>query len=107
MMGFWRRYRRNRGAVIGLALLLLVTLVAALAPFVYPAGPWDMAGAPFQRPFSQEFPFGTDMLGRDITAGIAHGARVSLMLGVISTLAALSLGILLGAFAGYYGGVVD
>jgi peptide/nickel transport system permease protein len=107
MREFWRRYRRNRGAVIGLMLLALIVVVAAVAPVAYPAGPWEMAGAPFQRPFNEEFPLGTDMLGRDVTAGIVHGARVSLMLGVVSTLAALSLGILLGAFAGYYGGIVD
>ncbi|MBI1779623.1 MAG: ABC transporter permease [Proteobacteria bacterium] len=107
MNEFWRRYRQNRGGVIGLAVLMIVILVAALAPIAYPAGPWEMAGAPFERPFGREFPLGTDMLGRDITAGIVHGARVSLMLGVISTLVAVSLGIVLGAFAGYYGGVVD
>jgi peptide/nickel transport system permease protein len=107
MRAFWRRYRRNRGAVVGLSLLAVVVVVAAAAPIAYPQGPWEMAGAPFQPPFRQPFPLGTDMLGRDIAAGIVHGARVSLMLGLVSTLAALSIGVILGALAGYYGGAID
>jgi peptide/nickel transport system permease protein len=104
---FWRRYRRNRGAVIGLAVLVLVLLVALAAPLLFPASPWDMVGAPFQRPMQAAQLLGTDMLGRDVLAGIVHGARVSLMVGVVSTVTAVLLGVLLGAFAGYYGGLVD
>ena len=53
------------------------------------------------------FPFGSDSLGRDLAAGIFHGARVSLSIGIAATLAALFLGIVAGAFAGYHGGRVD
>jgi peptide/nickel transport system permease protein len=106
MSEFWRRYRRNKGAVVGLALLVLVVLLAAAAPFAFPASPWEMTGPPFQRPLG-DYLLGTDMLGREILSGIVHGARVSLMVGVVSTVVAVSLGIALGALAGYFGGAID
>lgn len=106
MSEFWQRYRRNKGAVVGLAVLAFVVLVAAAAPLLFPASPWEMAGAPFQRPFG-DFPLGTDMLGRDVLSGIVHGARVSLMVGVVSTVVAVTLGLAFGALAGYFGGVID
>jgi peptide/nickel transport system permease protein len=105
--GFLARFRRNRGAVIGAAVLALVLALAAAAPLLFPADPWAMAGAPFRPPLSAGFLLGSDTLGRDIASGIAHGARVSLMIGLVSTAVALSIGVLLGALAGYYGGWVD
>ena len=107
MSDFWRRFRRNRGAVIGLVVLALVLLLAVLAPLVFPGSPWDMAGMPFAPPGEDGMLLGTDSLGRDVAAGIAHGARISLMVGAVSTAAALLLGIGFGALAGYLGGVVD
>jgi peptide/nickel transport system permease protein len=107
MIEFWHRYRRNKGAVVGLAVLLLVLFVAAAAPWLYPGSPWDMAGPPFRPPLAPGFPLGTDQLGRDVIAGIAHGARVSLMVGVVSTTAAVLIGGLIGALAGYFGGWID
>ena len=65
-----------------------------------------MTGPPFQRPLG-DYLLGTDMLGREILSGIVHGARVSLMVGVVSTVVAVSLGIALGALAGYFGGAID
>jgi peptide/nickel transport system permease protein len=106
MKDFWQRYRRNKGAVVGLALLVFVILVAIAAPLIFPASPWEMAGTPFQRPFG-EYPLGTDMLGRNVLSGIVHGARVSLMVGVVSTVVAVTLGLAFGALAGYFGGIVD
>ncbi len=102
-----RAFLRNRGAALGLAILLLVAALAALAPVLYPASPWDMQGAPFTPPGQDGFLLGTDSLGRDVAAGIAHGAHVSLLIGVVATLAALLLGVVLGAVAGYAGGVAD
>ena len=60
-------------------------VMAALAPMVYPRSPWDMPGAPFQPPGARGFLLGSDMLGRDVAAGIMHGARVSLLIGVIAS----------------------
>ncbi len=107
MSDFWRRFRRNRGAVVGLAILMLVFAMAGLAPVLYPGSPWDMATAPFVPPGEEGMLLGSDSLGRDVAAGIAHGARISLMVGAVSTIAALSIGVTLGAVAGYLGGVMD
>ncbi|WP_439499614.1 ABC transporter permease [Bosea sp. (in: a-proteobacteria)] len=107
-MSFLKRFARNRGAVIGLAILLVVIVFALLAPSLYPQSPWRMVGRPFMAPLALErFPLGTDTLGRDIAAGMVHGARVSLMIGLVSTLVALLIGVPLGAVAGYAGGFVD
>ena len=106
MSEFWHRYRRNKGAVVGLVLLAVVVLLALAAPLAFPASPWEMTGPPFQRPLG-DYLLGTDMLGREILSGIVHGARVSLMVGVVSTVVAVSLGIALGALAGYFGGAID
>jgi peptide/nickel transport system permease protein len=107
-MSFVRRFARNRGAVVGCLVLLAVIAVAALAPVLYPASPWRLVGRPFLAPYALErFPLGTDALGRDVMAGLMHGARVSLLLGVVSTAVALIIGVPLGAAAGYAGGLVD
>jgi peptide/nickel transport system permease protein len=106
--GFARGFARNRGAVLGLVVLLAVIAVAVLAPVSYPASPWRMVGRPFLAPFAMDrFPLGTDTLGRDVAAGLMHGARVSLLIGLVSTAVALLIGVPLGAVAGYFGGLVD
>lgn len=107
MSDFWRRFRRNRGAVAGLVILLLVCAVAAFASVLFPGSPWDMATAPFTPPGEDGMLLGSDSLGRDVAAGIAHGARISLMVGAVSTVASLCIGVSLGALAGYLGGWVD
>ena len=94
------RFLTNFAAVGGLVALLLVILLAVSAPLLFPASPWEMTGQPFLRPLEDGFLLGTDMLGRDIAAGIAHGARVSLLLALVATLAATLIGVLLGALAG-------
>ena len=107
MKGFWKGFARNRGAVLGLLLLLLVIATGLLAPVIFPFSPWDMRGVPFMPPGEMGFLLGSDSLGRDVAAGIAHGANVSLMVGAVSTVAALAIGVSLGALAGYMGGWVD
>jgi peptide/nickel transport system permease protein len=104
---FLGTFLRNRGAAVGLAVLALVGVAAASAGVLFPYSPWDMRGAPFMQPGEMEFVLGSDSLGRDVAAGIAYGARVSLLIGAVSTLVAVLLGITLGAVAGYAGGVVD
>jgi peptide/nickel transport system permease protein len=98
---------RHPSALLGLAILLVVIVLAATAQLVFPDSPWDMTGAPFTPPLSEGLPLGTDTLGRDIASGIAHGAQVSLLIGVASTIAALGIGVTIGTFAGYFGGWVD
>jgi peptide/nickel transport system permease protein len=98
---------RNRAAVAALTCLIIITVLALAASLIYPQSPWKMVGAPFQPPMQAGFLLGTDMLGRDIAAGLVYGARVSLLIGLISTAIALLIGISIGAFAGYFGGLVD
>ncbi len=107
-MSFLKRFARNRGAVIGLLLLLVLVGFAIVAPYLFPQSPWRTVGRPFLAPFANErFLLGTDTLGRNIAAGLVHGARVSLMIGLVSTFVALAIGVPLGAMAGYAGGFID
>jgi peptide/nickel transport system permease protein len=100
----WLRPTALAGAVI----LLLMMAAALAAPLLFPAGPWPAVAAPYLAPFgSLALPFGTDTLGRDVTAGLFYGARVSLTIAVVATAAALSIGIVIGAAAGYAQGWVD
>lgn len=101
------RFRSNIAACGGVLALALVILVALFAPIIFPASPWEMSAPPFLPPFGPGHPLGTDMLGRDIAAGIAHGARVSLLLALVASVAATSIGVVIGAVAGYFGGRLD
>ncbi|GGF44435.1 ABC transporter permease [Aliidongia dinghuensis] len=108
MRDFWRRFRRNKGAFVGLVILAAVLVVAIFAPWIDDHDPWSMVQRPFLPPFQSVANFfGSDTLGRDIGTGLIYGARVSLMIGFVSTLAALLIGVSLGAAAGYYGGWTD
>jgi peptide/nickel transport system permease protein len=106
LVALWRRYRRNHAAVGGLAVLALIVVTAALGPSLYDVDPFDMIGRPSQTP-SSRFPLGTDVSGRDILAGLLHGARVSLLIGIAASLVATGIGLLVGATAGYFGGWLD
>ncbi len=103
---FWTRFASNRAAVGGGLLLAAIVVAAAFGPLIYPVDPFDMVGRPQQPPFGR-FPLGTDVAGRDVLAGLLNGARVSLLIGVIATLAATIIGVTLGALGGYYGGWID
>jgi peptide/nickel transport system permease protein len=104
----WRRFARNRGAVGGLVVLALVAAGAILADLLYASGPLRMVARPLQWPgVNPNFPLGTDRLGRDIAAGIFHGARVSLLVGLMAAAFALAIGVAVGALAGFYRGIVD
>ena len=108
MIKAWKRFARNRGAVIGLGILVVVVLVAVIGPMIYAQSPWRMVGRPFLPPFDQAgMPLGTDAVGRDVLVGLIHGARVSLMVGLVSTAVALLIGVPVGALAGYFGGWID
>jgi peptide/nickel transport system permease protein len=102
----WQRYRRNKAAVIGLLMLVLVLTAAIFGPMVYPTDPFDMVGRPTSPP-SARFILGTDVSGRDMLAGLLHGARVSLLIGILASLGATLFGLLVGAVAGYYGRALD
>ena len=107
MLEFWRLYRRNRSAVFGLILIGIVILLAATAPLFFPGDPFRLVGSPMSPPLQNGFVLGSDQLGRDLAAGIAHGARTSLMIGTVATFVAVCVGAVTGAVAGYYGGWID
>jgi peptide/nickel transport system permease protein len=106
--GVWRALLRNPSGCAGLVLLAAIILLALLAPHLFPGDPLDMIAAPFEWPGTDpQFWLGTDSLGRDVAAGIAHGARVSLLIGAASAAIGLAIGTLVGAIGGYFGGVID
>jgi peptide/nickel transport system permease protein len=108
MRRFLAAYLRSPPALIGLLLLLLVLAMALTADLLFPRDPLSLAGRPLQWPGANpRFPLGTDNSGRDIAAQIFHGARISLLIGLVATAVAVGLGILVGALAGYHGGWVD
>lgn len=93
--------------LIGLVVFSLIVVIALLAPVIFARGPFTIVGMPLLPPGAPGLLAGSDVLGRDMAVGLAYGARVSLLVGVISTLGAVGIGVLLGAIAGYYGGVID
>lgn len=103
----WRRLRKNRLAIIGLAIVMTLSLTAILAPNVapYPPGLQNLQIS-LQGPSAKHW-FGTDILGRDYFSRVVYGARTSITIGVVATSIALLLGLSLGALAGYFGGVLD
>lgn len=105
-LDFLRRFARNRPALIGALALGAIVLGAVCGPLLYPVDPFEMVGRPFQLPFGR-FALGTDVAGRDLLAGLLRGARVSLMIALVATVGALSVGVLIGAISGYFGGLVD
>ncbi|CAH1656394.1 MAG: ABC transporter permease [Chelatococcus sp.] len=106
-MSALRRFLRNATAVIGLLAFLGILAFALLAPVIYPGNPLAIAGAPLRPPGSPNLIAGSDMLGRNVAAGLAYGARVSLTIGLLSALLAIVIGAVLGALAGYFGRWID
>lgn len=107
-MSFLKLYFRSPPAVIGLLLLVVVLAMAVSADWFYPRDPLALAGRPLIWPFANpRFLLGTDNSGRDIAAQIFHGARISLLIGLVATVISVLIGITIGALAGYYGGWVD
>jgi peptide/nickel transport system permease protein len=102
----WRRYRRSPLAVAALCYVALVLIVAVFAP-LFASDPYEIDIAHRLQPPSGEHRLGTDELGRDVWARMIFGARVSLAVGITATILALFVGSLLGAIAGFYGGVAD
>ncbi|MFO7275184.1 MAG: ABC transporter permease, partial [Bacillota bacterium] len=103
----WRRFARNRLAVAGLVVFLLLVLTALLAPYVAPYDPNLQDWRIRLQPPSAAHPFGTDEFGRDLLSRTLHGGRVSLVAGVVPVLIGASAGTLVGLVAGYLGGWWD
>lgn len=103
-----RQFLRNPAGIAGLVILFLVVVMAVIAPWLYPGDPLDMVASPLIVPTADfAWPLGTDAMGRDLAAGIFHGARVSLLIGLGATLIGLVAGTVIGSLSGYYGGIID
>lgn len=105
----WRRLKMNKSAMAGLAVIIILILVTIFADVIADYDSEVLAhhisnklAAP-----STEHLFGTDEYGRDIFARVIHGTRISLFMGIVSTICSFGVGIILGAVSGYYGGIVD
>ena len=114
----WRHLRRDRSAMLGAALALLISLAAIFAPLIAPHDPAEQFrdgltpdGQPVPSTLSTEgsprFILGTDANGRDLLSRILHGARVSLLVGVLANALAIAIGTSIGSVAGYFGGRVE
>lgn len=103
-----RAFLRNPTFVAGVAILAVFVLLALFADVLFPGDPLDMVGPPVLWPGQDaEFPLGTDSLGRDVLAGLVHGARASLLVGIAAAAIGLAIGMVVGALAGFFGGRVD
>ena len=104
----WRRFLCNRSTVAGAVLTGLVLAICLLAPAFYPVDPFDVVWRPLAPPGEVwAVPLGSDFVGRDVLAGIVHGARASLAVGAIAATLCLVVGIAVGAAAGFYGRLLD
>lgn len=106
--GFWYRLARNPNAVFGVAVLVAFAVLAVFAPLFMPGDPLMPVGKPLQWPFAPGgLWLGTDSLGRSIGAGMLHGARISLLIGLSATVIGVLIGVVVGALSGYFGGWWD
>ncbi|MFO8113840.1 MAG: ABC transporter permease [Halorubrum sp.] len=115
----WQRFRRNRTALLGLAIILLMAFLAVFARPIdvfgitvqpFSIAPYDPNASNFnalEQPPSLQYPFGTDWSGKDIFSRVIVGGRMSLTIGLIAVSLALGVGVPLGSIAGYFGGWID
>jgi peptide/nickel transport system permease protein len=103
----WRRFRRNRLAMVGLAIVTMLVVLAIVGPFVTPYDPFEQNLLNTLQPPDSEHWFGTDVLGRDLFSGIIYGTRLAILVGLCTVAFSLIIGISLGALAGFKGGAWD
>ncbi|NYT62550.1 ABC transporter permease [Alcaligenaceae bacterium] len=103
----WKLFLANKGAVAGAILLIIIALAGLFGEMLYPVSAMDIVAAPLEAP-SWALPMGADYLGRDVLAGILHGAGTTLVISLAATLTTVILGLfLIGAVAGFFGGRID
>jgi dipeptide transport system permease protein len=109
----WTYFRQNRGAVIGLGIVIMLVLVALLADVIAPHSPVEqyrdatLVPPMWQQGGTSNFILGTDPVGRDILSRIIHGTRLSLVIGLVAVTLSVSLGIVLGLLAGFFRGTTE
>ncbi|MCK7507300.1 MAG: ABC transporter permease [Desulfobacterales bacterium] len=106
-MNFWEMFYKNKLALTGCGIVLLLFVVSLLAPVIAPYDPGAIDLKNVLAPPSGHHWFGTDQLGRDVLSRMIWGARISLKVGFVATGLAILIGMILGAVAGYYGGWID
>lgn len=104
---FLKRFRKNRLALTGAVLVIVLFLIAILAPFISPYKPDDIDRKHILESPSIKHPFGTDDLGRDVLSRMIWGSRISISVGFVAVGIATIIGVILGAVSGYYGGWTD
>jgi len=104
---FWKRFKQNRLAAAGGVMVLLLFIVAALAPFISPFDPNEIDRNSILEPPGGVHILGTDDLGRDVFSRMIYGSWISLAVGFVAVGIATFIGIILGALSGYYGGWTD
>ncbi|WP_163335864.1 ABC transporter permease [Desulfopila sp. IMCC35008] len=103
----WQRLSRNKNAMLGMVVLIILIYLAILAPFLSPHDPLETDWGALSQPISTSHWLGTDDLGRDIFSRNLYGIRVALGIGVIAVVLNTIIGTFLGLLAGYYGGKTD
>ncbi len=103
----WRRFKRNKIAMVSLYILIVMIILTALAPVLATHGRDALSLGLKERPPSADNWLGTDALGRDVYTRLLYGGRISLTVGVVATTIQLLIGIIMGSLAGYYGRFVD
>lgn len=102
----WRRFKKNKPAVISACFLFAVLLLILIWPLIAPHSPTQLSDLQSNPPSSQHW-FGTDVHGRDLLSRVFYGARISLLVGAVGASVSLIIGVLWGAIAGYSGGKTD
>lgn len=103
----WRRLRRNKLAIVGMAIICAIVVVGFLAPYIAPHDPLKQNFRKLRQPISAAHWLGCDQVGRDILSRILHGAVITLRIGTLAILIGLACGTCMGMLGGYYGGQVD
>ncbi|MEO8609812.1 MAG: ABC transporter permease [Chloroflexota bacterium] len=104
---FWTAFRRNRVAVFGLILIVLLGIMALLAPIIAPFNPIEQHIVDRLKAPNAQYLLGTDELGRDLFSRLLYGARISLVIGFVAQGVSMLIGISLGLISGWYGGWID
>lgn len=107
LKSMWDALRKNKAALFGLFVIILLIIIAIIGPFVTPYDPNDQVMSEVNQTPSASHWFGTDNLGRDIFSRVIVGTRVSLMVGILAVAFSLVIGTVLGSIAGYFGGKLD
>ena len=102
-----RRLMRRRGAMLGLAIVVMFVLLALFAPWIAPYDPVATSWSAVRKPPSLQYLFGTDEIGRDVLSRVVWGARASLLAGLVSVCISMALGVPIGLLAAYVGGWTD